>query len=149
MGGASLEDFSIGETFETASYTICAEESLAFARAYDPQPFHLDSAAAAASIFGDLTSSGWHTTAVTMRLVVESGVLRKTGILGSGIDDLRWLAPVRPGDTLRVRGEIVERIRSDRRPGRGTLRVRLETVNQHDVVVLSQIANLVMPARGA
>jgi len=142
---AFLDDFAVGERFETAALTVSAEDGFAFARAYDPQPFHLDADAAARSIFGELTISGWHTTALTMRLVVESGVMRETGIIGSGIDDLRWLAPVKPGDTLRVRGEIVERVRSQRRPGRGTLRVRLETLNQHDVVVLSQIANLVMP----
>lgn len=147
MAKAFLDDFAVGETFETAELTISAEESFAFARAFDPQPFHLDAAAANRSVFGELTCSGWHTTAVTMRLVVESGVMRETGIIGSGIDELRWLAPVKPGDTLRVRGEVVERIHSERRPDRGTLRVRLETLNQHDVVVMSQIANLVMPAR--
>ncbi len=147
MGKAFLEDFSVGETFETQSYAITADESFAFARAYDPQPFHLDAAAAARAIFGELTCSGWHTAAVTMRLVVESGVMRETGIIGTGIDDLRWLAPVKPGDSLRVRGEIVGQIRSQRRPERGTLRVRLETVNQHGAVVMSQIANLVVPAR--
>ncbi len=147
MAKAFLDDFAVGETFETAELTISANESFAFARAFDPQPFHLDAAAAERSVFGELTCSGWHTTAVTMRLVVESGVMRETGIIGSGIDELRWLAPVKPGDTLRVRGEIVERIRSERRPDRGTLRVRLETLNQHDVVVLSQVANLVIPAK--
>ncbi len=148
MSRAFLEDFTVGETFETGSYTISAGESFAFARAYDPQPFHLDRDAAARGVFGELTCSGWHTAAVTMRLVVESGVMRETGIIGTAIDDLRWHAPVKPGDSLRVRGEVVGFTRSQRRPERGTLRVRLETVNQHDVVVMSQIANLVMPARG-
>lgn len=147
MGRAFLEDFVIGETFETQPYTIGADESFAFARAYDPQPFHLDADAAARSIFGELTCSGWHTAAVTMRLVVESGVMRETGIVGTRIDDLRWLTPVKPGDSLRVRGEIVEHVRSQRRPNRGTLRIRLETINQEGVVVMSQIANLVVPAR--
>jgi acyl dehydratase len=144
---AFLDDFTIGETFETQSYTITADESFAFARAYDPQPFHLDAAAAQRAIFGELTCSGWHTAAVTMRLVVESGVMRETGIIGTGIDELRWLAPVKPGDSLQVRGEIVERIPSKRRPDRGTLRVCLETLNQHGVAVMSQIANLIVPAR--
>ncbi len=110
MGKAFLEDFSVGETFETQPYTITADESFAFARAYDPQPFHLDAAAAKRAIFGELTCSGWHTAAVTMRLVVESGVMRETGIIGTGIDELRWLAPVKPGDSLHVRGEIVEKL---------------------------------------
>jgi acyl dehydratase len=144
---AFLEDFAVGETFETASFTIASEESFAFARAYDPQPFHLDEAAAARSIFGELTCSGWHTAAVTMRLIVESGVMRETGIVGTGIDEMRWLAPVKPGDTLRVRGEVVERIVSRSRPGRGTLRVRNVTYNQHGVAVMSHVANLVVPTR--
>ena len=148
MGKAVLEDFAVGETFETASYTISLDESLAFARAYDPQPFHLDADAAGRAIFGELTCSGWHTTAIAMRLIVDSNVLRETGIIGTGVDELRWLAPVKPGDTLRVRGEIVEAIRSQRRPDRGTLRVRLVTVNQDGVAVMSQIANLVVPAAG-
>jgi acyl dehydratase len=144
---AFLEDFAVGETFETEPYTITAEESFAFARAYDPQPFHLDAAAAARSMFGELTCSGWHTAGVTMRLIVESGVMRETGIIGTGIDELRWLAPVKPGDSLRVRGEVVERIVSRSRPGRGTLRVRNVTFNQHDVAVMSHVANLVVPTR--
>jgi acyl dehydratase len=144
---AFLDDFTIGETFETQPYTIAAAESFAFAHAYDPQPFHLDARAAERGIFGELTCSGWHTAAVTMRLVVESGVMRETGIIGTGIDELRWHAPVKPGDSLRVRGEIVEKFRSQRRPERGTLRVRLETLNQHGVTVMSQIANLVVPAQ--
>lgn len=138
-------DFTIGETFETTSYTVEREESVAFAKAYDPQPFHLYDGEAARSIFGELTISGWHTAAITMRLVVDSGVLRDIGIIGTGIDDLRWLAPVKPGDTLRVRGEVVDVIEWRNKPGRGTLRVKLLTINQHDVVVMSEIANLVVP----
>ncbi|MHB8147673.1 MAG: MaoC family dehydratase [Vulcanimicrobiaceae bacterium] len=142
-----FEDFTIGETFESAAHTISLDESLAFARAYDPQPFHLDAEAAQASIFKRLVSSGWQTAAVTMRLVVESGVLRATGIIGTGIDDLRWLAPVVPGDTLRIHGEIVEKQPWPGNKRRGILRVRLLTRNQDDVVVMSQIANLVLRYR--
>lgn len=145
MGKTHLRDFSVGETFETRAYPISLEESFGFARAYDPQPVHLDPGAAERGIFGELTCSGWHTAAITMRLIVDSKVMHEIGIIGSGIDELRWLAPVKPGDTLRVRGEVVEAIHSQRRPDRGTLRVRLLTVNQDGVAVMSQIANLVVP----
>ena len=140
-----FNDFNVGETFETAGYTIDPQESLTFARAYDPQPFHLDAAEAAHSIFRELVSSGWQTAAVTMRLFVDSGVLREVGIIGTGIDELRWLAPVKPGDTLRVRGVVIDRLPWLGRADRGTLRIRLLTINQSDVVVMSQIANLIVP----
>jgi acyl dehydratase len=145
--GRYLYDFSVGETFETGEFTLTEEDSLAFARAYDPQPFHLYAGEAARSVFGELVSSGWQTAAVTMRLIVDSGVLRETGIVGTGIDDLRWLAPVKPGDTLRVRGEVVDATAWPSRADRGTLRVRLHTINQGGVVVMTQIANLVLPVR--
>ena len=142
-----LDDFKIGDSFETRPCAVELEESLAFARTYDPQSFHLDPDAAARSIFGELTSSGWYTAAVTMRLVADSNVMQGTGVLGRGVDELRWLAPVKPGDTLRVRGEVVEQVVSTRRPDRGTLRVRLLTLNQHGITVMSQIANLIVPVR--
>ena len=140
-----LSDFRVGETFETAAYRLDEAECVGFARAYDPQPFHLDAGAAARSIFCELVVSGWQTAAVTMRLMVESGVLREAGIIGTGIDELRWLAPVKPGDTLRVRCEVVELQPWPHRPDRGTLRLKLQTLNQHGVTVMSEIANLVMP----
>jgi len=145
--GRYLNDFAIGDTFESAAYTVTEEESLAFARAYDPQPFHLYSGEAARSFFHELVISGWHTAAITMRLVVDSGVLRETGVIGTGIDELRWLAPVKPGDTLRVHGEVVGTVPWPGNPSRGTLRVKLQTVNQTGVVVMSQIANLILSVR--
>lgn len=148
MSGARyFEDFEVGETFETSSFELSEKESRAFASLYDPQPFHLDPQAAAGSPFGRLVASGWHTAAITMRLVVESGVLRATGVIGTGIDDLRWLAPVAPGDVLVARGEIVAKEPWPGRKNRGTLRVRLHTVNQEGVVVMSQIANLMVTRR--
>ena len=137
---------AVGETFETARYTIPSVESLEFARSYDPQPFHLEAADAAKSIFGRLTVSGWYTAALTMRLIVECGVLREIGIIGTGIDELRWLSPVEPGATLFVRGTVVSQ---QPRPGKSTgrLRVQLETIDQNGVTVMSQIANLVVPTR--
>jgi acyl dehydratase len=142
-----LNDFTVGETFETQAYTLDEEESLAFARAYDPQPFHLYAGEAARSVFHELVVSGWQTAAITMRLIVDSGVLRETGVIGTGIDELRWLAPVKPGDALRVRGEVVELKPWPRNPGRGTMRVKLQTFNQDGVVVMTQTANLMLPVR--
>ncbi|HET9029608.1 MAG TPA: MaoC family dehydratase [Candidatus Aquilonibacter sp.] len=142
-----FDEFVVGDTFETQAFTLSEKESTAFAHLYDPQPFHLDAQAAAESPFHELVASGWQTAAITMRLVVECGVLRATGVIGTGIDDLRWLAPVHPGDTLRVRGEIVDKLPWPGKPGRGTMRVRLHTVNQHGVVVMSQIANCMAKTR--
>lgn len=142
-----FEDFQIGDAFETGAFTLTEKESVAFAHLYDPQPFHLDAEAAKTSVFTGLVASGWQTTAVTMRLIVESGVLRATGIIGTGIDDLRWLAPVRPGDTLHVRGEVIEKLPWPRSSTRGTMRVRLHTLNQRGIVVMSQIANLMLRLR--
>jgi acyl dehydratase len=142
-----LDEFVVGDTFESESYTLALDDSLAFAREYDPQPFHLDPDAAAQSIFREIAASGWQTAAITMRLIVLSGVLQETGIVGTGIDELRWLAPVKPGDTLRVRGEIVAKAPWPGSASRGTLRVRLETFNGDGVVVMTQFANLLVPVR--
>lgn len=149
MTARYFEEFIVGDAFETVAFPLSEDESRAFADRYDPQPFHLDAEAARTSVFRELVASGWQTAAITMRLVVDSGVLRQTGIIGTGIDDLRWLAPVKPGDSLRVRGEIIDKLPWPGSKGRGTLRVRLHTVNQDDVVVMSQIANLIVPMRPA
>lgn len=142
-----FDEFAVGDAFESDSFTLSEKESMAFAHLYDPQPFHLDPAAAAASPFHEIVASGWQTTAITMRLLVESGVLRATGIIGTGIDDLRWLAPVVPGDTLRVRGEVIEKVPWPGKKERGTMRIRLHTLNQNGVVVMSQIANVMVRTR--
>jgi acyl dehydratase len=144
-----FDDFHVGDTFETASFELTEKESVAFASLYDPQSFHLDQVAARSSIFRTLVASGWHTAAITMRLIVDSGVLRATGIIGTGIDDLRWLAPVFPGDTLRVRGEVIEQRPWPGNERRGTMRVRLHTLKQDGIVVMSQVANLMLPLRTA
>ena len=143
-----FEDFNVGDRFETATFELSDKESRAFASLYDPQPFHLNDEAAANSPFGELIASGWHTAAITMRLVVDSGVLRATGVIGTGIDELRWLAPVAPGDTLRVRGEVIETSPWPKRTDRGRMRVRLLTINQDGVTVMSQIAHLMVARRG-
>src|ERR687896_2668164 len=125
-----FEDFEPGHVFELGSRTVTAEEIVAFARQWDPQPFHTDEEAAAASVFGGLIASGWHTGAMWMRLYVDS-LLDGAASMGSpGIEELRWLAPVRPGDTLRGRLTVLETTPSETRPGRGTVRIRGEMVNQ-------------------
>ena len=132
-----FDDFEPGRVFELGSRTVTAEEIVAFGREFDPQPFHVDEEAAAASIFGGLIASGWHTGAMWMRLYVDA-LLGGAASLGSpGIEELRWLAPVRPGDTLSARLTVLEATPSERRPDRGTIRSRGEMVNQDGVVVMS------------
>lgn len=124
-----LEDIAVGHTFVTGSVTVTAEDIRTFARQFDPQPFHLDEVAAADSLFGGLAASGWHTAALTMRLLVAGFPLAK-GVIGAG-GDLAWPRPTRPGDTLTVHGEVLEVTPSRSRPDRGMLLVRNETRNQH------------------
>jgi acyl dehydratase len=134
-----FEDFDSGHVFELGSRTVTAEEIIAFGREFDPQPFHVDEEAAAASVFGGLIASGWHTGAMWMRLYVDA--LLGAASLGSpGIEELRWLAPVRPGDTLHARLTVLGATPSERRPDRGTIRSRGEMVNQDGVTVMSMVA---------
>lgn len=142
-----LEDFSVGQTYETGSAVVQLDEIVEFARRYDPQPFHLDADAAQASVFHGMTASGWFTAALTMRLTVQSGVMKEIGIIGVGIDELRWTRPVRPGDTLRVGLEIVDVKPSQSGAPRGIVSVRLTTRNQNEEIVLSEIARLIVPRR--
>lgn len=144
--GPYFEDLPVGTTLETGTYTMTREEIEAFASAWDPQPFHLDDAVAAATFFRRVVASGWHTAAVCMKLLVESGFFGKTGLLGLGVDELRWPKAVVPGDVLRVRSEVVENVPT----GSGkNARVRwLTTVlNQNDEVVLSQRPLSLFPGR--
>jgi acyl dehydratase len=142
-----LNDFTVGDAFETAERTVSLEEALAFARSYDPQPFHLYAGEAARSVFRDLVVSGWLTAAITMRLIVDCGVLRESGVIGTGNDELRWRAPVKPGDTLRVKGEVISLEPWTSNERRGTMRVALQASNQDGVVVFSEIASLMLPLR--
>jgi acyl dehydratase len=142
------EDIEAGRTFEFGGRTVTRDEIVAFAREFDPQPFHLDEEAAAGGPFGGLVASGWHTAALFMRMYVDA-VLSRTASMGSpGVEELRWTAPVRPGDTLRGRATVLETWPSERRPGRGTLRVRLECENQRGEVVLSMVARGYCRRRG-
>ena len=132
-----FEDFKPGDVIELGSRTISKERILAFAREFDPQPFHTDEEAAKRSIYGGLLASGWHTGSLLMRILYD-GLLKDTASLGSpGIDELRWLKPVRPGDTLAARMTILESIPSRSKPDRGLIRSLMEMRNQHGEVVLT------------
>ena len=131
-----FEDFPVGRTLEMGPLQVKADDIVRFARQFDPQSFHVDREAAARSIYGGLIASGWHTTAVMMRLMCDS-FLNQLAALGSpGFDDLRWLKPVRAGDTIHVRSIIDEVIPSRSRADIGSTRGRTEAINQHGEVVL-------------
>ncbi|MGH7393338.1 MAG: MaoC family dehydratase [Candidatus Rokuibacteriota bacterium] len=135
-----LDHFKPGDTQEfPGRYTFTREAIVAFAREYDPQPFHVDEAAATRSIYGGLIASGWQTVGVTFRLAVD-GLINRTASMGSpGVDEVRWLKPVRPGDTVKVRLEVLEVRPSQSKPDRGLVRVRYETSNQRGEVVLTMV----------
>jgi acyl dehydratase len=131
------EDFTPGRVFETPARNLSEEDILRFAREYDPQAFHTDTEAARASPFGGLIASGWQTCGVTMRLMCD-GYLLETSCVGSpGLEEVRWLKPVRPGDTLRLKTTVIESTPSGKQPNRGTVLFRWDTYNQNDEVVLS------------
>lgn len=133
-----FEDIEVGTKASFGSYPVTREEVIEFASRYDPQPFHLDDAAAAATHFGRLSASGWHTCAMTMRMLVDNIEERRQAGLGSpGLDELRWKKPVFPGDTLRVETELLDKTRSRSRPEMGSFRSAVRVYNQHDEVVLS------------
>lgn len=145
-----LEDFAPGQRFTGPTrLRLDTARAKAFAEEFDPQSFHLDESAAEHSLFRGLVVSGWHAAAATMRLLVDSDLKPAGGILGAGIDELRWLRPLRPNDEIRVESEVLEV--SAPAPGRqhGTLRVRTLTRNQRDEIVMSYVASLRVPARAA
>jgi len=141
-----LEDFHVGQRFTSGSHAMDADEIKAFAKQFDPQPFHLDEEAARRSLFGGLVASGWHTAAISMRLQVESGLPIAGGMIGIG-GEMSWPQPTRPGDVLTVVSEVEEVMPSRSRPDRGTIRVRSETRNQRDEVVQILTARLLVPRR--
>jgi acyl dehydratase len=143
-----LEDLAPGQMYGSAGrLTVSVEDIKRFAAAFDPQPFHLDEAAARQSRFGELIASGWHTAAMTMRLLVESEFTPAGGLIGAGVEELRWPKPVRPGDELRVESEILEVRASKSRPDRGLIKVKMTTRNQNGEAVQVFIGNLVVPRR--
>lgn len=142
-----FEDFAAGQTFGSGRQHIGKERVKAFAAEFDPQPFHLDEEAAQHTIFGGLSASGWHTAAVTMRLLVDSEFKPAGGIVGAGFDELRWPRPVRPGDELHVESEVLEVRPSKSRPGQGLIKVRATTLNQNGEAVQVFVGNLIVPRR--
>ncbi|HEV3115413.1 MAG TPA: MaoC family dehydratase [Gemmataceae bacterium] len=144
-----LEDFTVGETFRSGAVAVDLAAIKQFAAQFDPQPFHLEEGAAHASLFGGLVASGWHTAALTMRLIVQSELQIVGGVIGAGVDQLQWPRPVRPGDVLRVESEVLEVRPSKSRPDRGIVKTRTTTFNQDDQPVMVMVSNLVVPRRPA
>jgi acyl dehydratase len=142
-----LEDYAVGQIYSSGRLRVDKEQIFAFARQFDPQPYHLDDEAARKSPFKGLAASGWHTAAMTMRLLVDGEFKPAGGILGVGFDQLSWPRPVRPGDELHVKSEVLEVRPSKSRPDRGLIRVQNTTLNQHDEVVQTFTANLLVPRR--
>ena len=144
--GLFLDDLQVGRRFVSGTHRMDEEEIRAFAQQFDPQPFHLDPEAAKATLFKGLVASGWHTAAVTMRLLVSSGLPLSGGIVGAG-GEITWPMPVRPGMVLHVESEILELRSSRSRPDRGIATVRSETRNEAGEVVQVLVAKLVVPRR--
>jgi len=142
-----LEDLVVGEKFGSGVKIVDPDEVRAFATAFDPQPFHLDPDAAAKSVFGGLAASGWHTGAMTMRLLLDGELRIAGGIISTGFDEFRWVRPVRPGDSLRIESEVVEVRPSKSKPEQGLAKIRITTFNQKDEAVLILLANLVVSRR--
>ncbi|MBI5908887.1 MAG: MaoC family dehydratase [Betaproteobacteria bacterium] len=133
------EDFTPGWVFETATRTLSEEDILRFAREYDPQIYHTDAEAAKRSPFGGLIASGWQTGAVGMRLMCDGYLIESSCVGSPGIDEMRFIKPVRPGDTLRLRSSVIESAPSKKQPNRGTVLFRWEVLNQNDEVALSML----------
>jgi acyl dehydratase len=134
------DDIEVGAVQTTGSYTVTREEILEFGQRFDPQPFHVDEEAAERSWFGGLVASGWHTAAICMRLTVDMFLEAGRGSLGSpGVDEIRWLKPVRPGDTLTVISEVVDKRPLSSKPDRGLVRTRSTVRNQHGEDVMTMI----------
>jgi acyl dehydratase len=134
-----FEDFPLGQVVELGSHTVTQDEIIAFARDYDPQPFHTDPLLAAQSSFGGIVASGWHSVGIFMRLLVDA-LLKETAGLGSpGVDEIRWLKPVRPGDTLSARTTFIAATPSRSKPDRGVVKHRGELANQHGEIVMTLI----------
>lgn len=149
MSGRYFEDFVVGEVIDSPeSYEITPGRLHEFAAEFDPQPMHLDIGAAARSIFGRLVASGWHTLSVTMRLMVGSALFESGEVVGVGIDKLRWLRPVGPGEVLRARAEVVETRPSRSHDDRGYLVLRVDTLTADDNPVASQEWTVLVPRRG-
>jgi acyl dehydratase len=149
MKALYLEDLEAGQVFRGSTrIKVTVEDIVRFAREYDPQPFHLDDKTAKESIFGGLAASGWHTAAMTMRLLVDGDCRIAGGLIGLGFEEMRWPRPVRPGDELRVQSEILEKRESKSKQDQGLVKMRNSTFNQHDEPVQVSVGTLIVPRRG-
>lgn len=142
-----FEDLQVGDKFNTAEYEMTAEEIMAFGKKFDPQTFHTDPVAATGTLFGRLVASGWHTAAVSMRLMVLGEMALDGGVIGQGMENLRWPRPVLPGDRLHVVTEIMELRPAPARPERGLIKLRCRTSNQDGKVVQEMTATLLVARR--
>ena len=149
MGERYLEDYAVGQIFGLGRIRVDKDRIKAFAAEFDPQPFHLDEALASDTIFHGLAASGWHTAAMTMRLLVGGELKPAGGIVGTGFDEFRWPRPVRPGDELHLECEILEVRPSKSRTDQGLIKLRTTTLNQNNEPVQIQVGNLIVPRRTA
>jgi acyl dehydratase len=147
-GGLYLEDLHVGQRFASGTHAVDEAQIKAFAGQFDPQPFHLDDATAKDTLFAGLAASGWHTAAITMRLLVDGGAPIAGGVVGAG-GEIAWPKPTRPGDILQVKSEILDVTPSRSRPDRGMVTLRSETFNQRGEIVQTLTAKLVVPRRPA
>jgi len=140
-----FEDLHVGDRFRSSEYSMTESEMIEFARRFDPQPFHIDPEAAKRSVFGGLIASGWHTAAIAMRLRTQSGIKVAGGMIGMGVDELRWPRPVRSGDTIHLETEVIETRPSLSQPDHGIVRVRETALNQSGEVVMTVVTALWVP----
>lgn len=142
-----LEDFAVGQVYGTGRLRVEGERIKSFAAEFDPQPYHLDDNAARETIFAGLAASGWHTAAVTMRLLVDGELKPADGIVGLGFEEFRWPKPVRPGDELRVESEVLDVRPSKSRANQGLVKLRNTTFNQNGEAVQITVGTLLMPRK--
>ena len=144
-----LDDFTVGQVFRSGRIRVEADRIKSFAAEFDPQPFHLDPEAATHTFFRGLVASGWHTAALTMRLLADSELKPAGGIIGLGFEELRWPLPVRPGDELSLQAEVLEVRPSQSRPEQGLIKIRVTTLNQTGEAVLTQVGTLLVRRRAS
>ena len=144
-----FEDYVPGPVYEYGYASATQDEIIEFARRFDPQPIHIDPAYAASGPFGGIIASGWHTSALMMRLFADHVVSSVASLASPGVDELRWIVPVRPGDALRLRSSVQQARLSRSKPDRGLVHSRLELINQDDLTVLSMVAMALFRCRGA
>lgn len=137
----SLDDLVVGEIFETQGYTLSQADITSFAFSYDPQPFHIDEVAAEKSIFGGIIASGFHTIAICFRLFIQSGIFARSSLGGTGLDEVRWFAPVRAGDTLSAEIEVIKVLPSTSKVDRGVAVLQYRGYNQRKELVVSFYGN--------